>query len=53
MQCPEAILIYPQDLTVAINHQSDSIRTRSLTFALNDDLDQCGQQFLEEFIETA
>lgn len=53
MQCPEAILIYPQDLTKALDDKSDSIRTRSLTFALDDDLDQCGQRFLRRIIETA
>ena len=46
MQCPEAILIYPQDLTKAFDSKPDAIRTRSLTFALDDDLDQCGQRFL-------
>lgn len=46
MQCPEAILIYPQDLTKAFDSKPDAIRTRSLTFALDDDLDQCGYKFL-------
>jgi len=46
MQCPEAILIYPQDLAKALDDKSDAIHTRSLTFALNEDLDQCGQKFL-------
>jgi len=35
MRCPEAILIYPQDLAKALDDKSDSIRTRSLTFALD------------------
>ncbi|MDX2254496.1 MAG: hypothetical protein NW214_03180 [Pseudanabaenaceae cyanobacterium bins.39] len=46
MQCPEAILIYPQNLATAIDSKPDTIRTRSLTFALDDDLDQCGHKFL-------
>jgi 5-methylcytosine-specific restriction enzyme subunit McrC len=46
MQCSEAILIYPQDLTKTFDCKRDAIRTRSLTFALDDDLDQCGQRFL-------
>jgi 5-methylcytosine-specific restriction enzyme subunit McrC len=46
MQCPEAILIYPQDLTKGFDGKPDAIRTRSLTFALDDDLNQCGQLFL-------
>jgi hypothetical protein len=40
------ILIYPQDLTKGFDGKPDAIRTRSLTFALDDDLDQCGQLFL-------
>ncbi len=46
MQCPEAILIYPQDLAKSLDHKPDAIHTRSLTFALDNDLDQCGQRFL-------
>jgi hypothetical protein len=45
MQCPEAILIYPQDLKKAFDDKPDAIHTRSL-FALDDELDQCGQRFL-------
>ena len=46
MQCPEAILIYPQDLAKALDDKPDAIHIRSLTFALDNDLDQCGQKFL-------
>jgi len=48
MKCRNAILIYPQPLSLPLDTHNLPIRTRSLTFALNDDLDKCGKKFLEE-----
>ncbi|MEH2304458.1 MAG: hypothetical protein V7L06_03960 [Nostoc sp.] len=40
-------MIYPKDLTHALNIKSDQIRVRSLTFSLDDNLDRAGQTFLK------
>ena len=51
-KCHEAILVYPQKLTNPINEfAGDSeVRLRSLTFALDSDLEKAGQSFLKELI---
>ncbi|BAZ52044.1 McrBC 5-methylcytosine restriction system component-like protein [Nostoc sp. NIES-4103] len=45
--CPEVILIYPSSLTNSLDLLVGNIRVRSLTFALNDNLDRAGQIFLK------
>ncbi len=51
-KCHKAILVYPQKLTNSINEfAGDSeVRLRSLTFALDSDLEKAGQSFLKELI---
>jgi 5-methylcytosine-specific restriction enzyme subunit McrC len=47
--CPEAVLIYPQPLSKPLNTKiSPNIRVRCLTFAIDDDIEKCGQKFLQE-----
>lgn len=46
-KCKQAFLIYPKDLTQPLDIKSDQIRVRSLTFALDDNLDRAGQTFLK------
>jgi len=48
MKCRDGILIYPKELTKSLDTHEQSIRLRSLTFALDDDLDRCGNQFLKQ-----
>ncbi|NEP84364.1 MAG: restriction endonuclease [Okeania sp. SIO3B3] len=52
-KCHEAILVYPQKLTNPINKLAgeSQVRLRSLTFALDSDLEKTGQSFLEELIK--
>ena len=50
-RCPEAILIYPSPLRRPLDTRRDTIRVRSLTFALDDDLETAGQQFLQTLLE--
>ena len=47
-QCYEAILIYPEPLNNPLDEWADDIRVRSLTFSLDDDLEEAGRQFLSE-----
>ncbi|MDT9339191.1 McrC family protein [Trichodesmium erythraeum 21-75] len=51
-KCHEAILIYPQRLTNYINQLvgESQVRLRTLTFAIDSDLEKAGQSFLEELI---
>jgi uncharacterized metal-binding protein len=44
--CTEAILLYPQPLSQPLDATIGQIRVRSLTFALDRDLDQAGRDFL-------
>ncbi len=43
---PTAILIYPTPLPHPLDVQVGGVRVRTLTFALDDDLDTAGQRFL-------
>jgi 5-methylcytosine-specific restriction enzyme subunit McrC len=45
--CREAILIYPADLSRPLDETIGQIRVRSLTFSLDKNLDQAGQDFLD------
>ncbi|MBD2561739.1 MULTISPECIES: McrC family protein [Nostoc] len=49
-KCKQAFLIYPKDLTQALDIKSDEIRVRSLTFSLDDNLDRAGQTFLKNLL---
>ena len=44
----EAILLYPQALERALDRTINGIRIRSLTFALDEGVEQAGERFLEE-----
>jgi 5-methylcytosine-specific restriction enzyme subunit McrC len=45
--CSEAILIYPQPLQKPLHTKVQEIRIRTLTFAVDGDLQQAGEKFLE------
>ena len=44
--CTEAVLVYPSPLTYPLDDYIGKIHVRTLTFALDDDLDKAGQDFL-------
>jgi 5-methylcytosine-specific restriction enzyme subunit McrC len=44
--CTEAILAYPIELPNALDVTAGNIRVRSLTFALDGDIEEAGQGFL-------
>ena len=44
----EAVLIYPAPLSEPLDIRSGNIRIRSLTFALDGDLEQAGRSFLAQ-----
>jgi len=45
--CSEAILVYPTPLKQPFDETIRGIRVRSLTFSLDDDLEQAGRAFLQ------
>lgn len=46
--CREAVLIYPTPLPHPVDTRWGDIHVRSLTFSLEDDLEEAGQKFLEK-----
>lgn len=50
--CSEAVLVYPVDLACPMDMTAGKIRTRSLTYLLNQDLDAAGKVFIEKLLET-
>ncbi|BCL36296.1 McrC family protein [Nostoc sp. MS1] len=48
--CQEVTLVYPTALAHPLNAFVGNIRVRSLTFALNDNLDVAGQTFLDQLL---
>ncbi|MFM2064933.1 MAG: hypothetical protein RLZZ507_4604 [Cyanobacteriota bacterium] len=46
--CPEAVLVYPTDLNNSFNQDIRDIKVRSLTFSLNDNLEDAGKAFLKQ-----
>lgn len=44
---PTAVLVYPTPLNFPLDTYTKSTHLKSLTFTLDDDLDQCGQAFLD------
>jgi 5-methylcytosine-specific restriction enzyme subunit McrC len=52
MGCTEAVLIYPSKLPHPIDHKPGSIRIRSLTFDLSDDLEEAGQSLVQNIFST-
>ncbi|WP_088894812.1 McrC family protein [Leptolyngbya ohadii] len=49
-RCSEAVLIYPEPLRNPLNVWADDIHVRTLTFAIDADLDQGGQAFLSSLL---
>lgn len=45
--CSEAILVYPTPLKQPLDETIRGIRVRSLTFSLDDDLEQAGRAFMQ------
>ena len=50
--CHEAILLYPAALPQPIDVQVGDIRVRSLSFALDGDLEQAGRELLAQLTDT-
>lgn len=50
--CRNAVLIYPTSLARPLNILMGKIRIRSMTFALDGDLDQAGQAFLQDLLHS-
>lgn len=48
--CHQAMLVYPTPLARPLDETIGTIRVRSLTFGLDDDLEQAGDRFLETLI---
>lgn len=48
--CPQAILLYPQEVTRPLNLTLPNIHIRSLAFPLTGDLDTAGQTLLRQII---
>jgi 5-methylcytosine-specific restriction enzyme subunit McrC len=46
LNCQNAILVYPQNLTKPLDIKHGAIRVRSLTFSLDSDLNEAGKTFL-------
>lgn len=49
-KCTNAFLIYPTPLKQPLDVTIDDIRVRSLTFALDNNLDQAGQSFKQDLL---
>ncbi len=49
--CDQAVLIYPTPLARPLDERIGSIRVRTLTFALDGDLEQAGQNLLQDLLE--
>ncbi|MEG4324935.1 5-methylcytosine restriction system specificity protein McrC, partial [Microcoleus sp. herbarium5] len=50
LNCQNAILVYPQDLTTLLDIKHGAIRVRSLTFSLDSDLNEAGKTFLTSLL---
>jgi 5-methylcytosine-specific restriction enzyme subunit McrC len=49
--CTDAILVYPRPLARPLNEWVRGIHIRSIEFALNNDLEQAGQDFLHDLLQ--
>jgi 5-methylcytosine-specific restriction enzyme subunit McrC len=52
-KCPEAVLVYPKNLNNSFNQSIGDIRVRSVTFSLNDNLQDAGKTFLKLLFSVA
>ena len=50
-ECREAVLIYPTPLPTPLDVHLGDLHVRSLTFALDGDLETAGQQFLADLLD--
>ncbi len=50
--CSEAVLVYPETLNHSLDEEigQDNVRLRSLTFTIDEDLEQAGQAFLKSLL---
>ena len=48
--CDEAILLYPTDQIDEIDQQLNNIRIRSLSFSLDNNLDEEGKEFINKIL---
>lgn len=48
LQCGRAVLVYPRDLAKPLDTAVSGIRIQTLTFSVDDELDQCGPRFLNQ-----
>ncbi|MBE9232414.1 restriction endonuclease, partial [Cuspidothrix issatschenkoi LEGE 03284] len=46
--CPEAVLVYPTELNNSFNQNIRDIKVRSLTFSLDENLEDAGKEFLKK-----
>lgn len=49
--CPEAVLVYPTELNNSFNQYIGNIKVRSLTFSLDDNLEDGGKAFLKQLFD--
>jgi 5-methylcytosine-specific restriction enzyme subunit McrC len=49
--CKEAFLIYPKTLPLTLDEMVGNVHVRSLSFALDSDLEEAGQVFLNDLLE--
>ncbi|WP_293251451.1 MULTISPECIES: hypothetical protein [unclassified Microcoleus] len=50
VNCKNAILIYPEHLKQPLDIKNDALRVRSLSFSLDDDLNEAGKIFLASLL---
>ena len=50
--CSEAVLIYPVTLSAPVDIHIRDIRVRGLVFSLTDNLEDAGQRFLNELLNS-
>lgn len=50
--CNEAILVYPINLPNSMDVKAGNIRVRTLTFAVNEDIEVAGKVFLEALLSS-
>lgn len=49
-KCEKAILVYPMSLSTSFQETIEYIQVSSLSFALDGDLEQAGQKFLQDLL---
>jgi 5-methylcytosine-specific restriction enzyme subunit McrC len=49
--CKEAFLVYPKELPFTLNEYVGDVHVRSLSFSLDNDLEEAGQVFLKDLLK--